>query len=188
MQKAHERILIELIKRFKQYRDLGEKTLIQLTEPDINLQPNPSTNSIAIIIQHLHGNMKSRFTEFLTTDGEKKWRKRDVEFESNRLTYTEVMNKWNEGWDILFHTLNQLNISDLDKQVYIRKEPLTVTDALFRQLAHYAYHVGQIVQIGKSIKGEEFLSLSIPIGQSQIYNNSTGIKDPANQHFPKNEL
>lgn len=178
-------ILPELSKRFNQYRVLGEQTLQQLNEQELHYQPNDNANSISIIIQHMHGNMMSRFTDFLTTDGEKDWRNRDEEFKKNNLSSTDILNKWNEGWNLLMDTINSLTTEDLTKYVTIRKEPLTVTDALFRQLAHYSYHVGQIIQIAKSLKNEGWQSLSIPVGQSQQYNQSDKIKDPANLYPPK---
>lgn len=181
-------ILLEIHKRFLQYKSLGDKTFEQLEESDFHFRPNASTNSIAIIIQHMHGNMISRFTDFLTTDGEKEWRNRDTEFQEQKLGKTAIIELWEEGWITLLNTLASLQTQDLEKKVLIRQESLSVTDALFRQLAHYAYHVGQIVHIGKTIKADQFQSLSIPIGQSQVYNQSEGVKDPANLNLPKKEL
>lgn len=182
---AETRILQELNKRFLQYKDLGDKTLAQIEDSFFHYQPNEHTNSIAIIIQHLHGNMKSRFTDFLTTDGEKEWRNRDTEFTCQQYSPQQLKKLWEEGWQILINTLESLPPQSLSQEVFIRKEPLTVTDALFRQLAHYSYHVGQIIQVAKSLKNTQWQSLSIPIGQSNDYNQSDGIKDPANKHLPK---
>lgn len=162
------------IKRFKNYKDLGDKTFEQLAEKDFFVQPNEASNSIAIIIQHLYGNMMSRWTNFLTEDGEKEWRKRDEEFEVIHCSKQDLLSFWNTGWDCLFKTLQNLTEEDLSKTIYIRTEPLTVVDAIIRQMAHYPYHVGQIVYIGRWIKDEQWTSLSIPKGKgsSRHYNNS----------------
>ncbi len=175
----------ELLKRFRQYQALGEQCILQLDEADLHYQPNTATNSIAVIVQHVHGNMMSRFTDFLTSDGEKPWRKRDEEFLPNTNEKNKILAQWHEGWQLLLQTLEGLRAEDFLKNVSIRNEPLSVTDALFRQLAHYAYHTGQIIHIAKSLRGEQWRSLSIPPGQSEQYNQSEGIKDPANQFKPK---
>jgi len=165
-----EGLLKDMIKRFKNYKELGDKTFAQLNDEDMVYQPNEQSNSIAMIVQHLHGNMLSRFTNFLTEDGEKPSRNRDKEFEEVLLTKAEVINIWNEGWACVFNTLESLQPDDLMKTIYIRTEPLVVYDALLRQLAHYPNHVGQIQYIGKMRKGAAWQSLSIPKGQSQHYN------------------
>jgi len=165
-----EGLLKDMIKRFKTYEELGDKTFAQLNDDDMVYQPNEQCNSIAMIVQHLHGNMLSRFTNFLTEDGEKPWRKRDNEFNIVSLTKAEVLNLWNEGWNCLFNALEALQPGDLTGTIYIRSEPLLVYDALLRQLAHYPNHVGQIQYIGKMRKGAAWQSLSIPKGQSEQYN------------------
>jgi len=165
-----EGLLKDMIKRFKNYKELGDKTFAQLNDEDMVYQPNEQSNSIAMIVQHLHGNMLSRFTNFLTEDGEKPSRNRDKEFKEVLLTKAEVINIWNEGWACVFNTLESLQPDDLMKTIYIRTEPLVVYDALLRQLAHYPNHVGQIQYIGKMRKGAAWQSLSIPKGQSQHYN------------------
>lgn len=172
--------LNSVIKRFRNYRALGEKTFAQLNDPDFFWQYNSQSNSIAFIVQHLSGNMISRWTNFLTEDGEKKWRKRDKEFENQIKTKEEMEERWNTGWDCLFNALNSLTEDDLGKTVYIRKEPLTVTDAINRQLAHYSYHVGQIVFIGKMLKNDRWKSLSIPKGGSEIFNEQMKRKNSGN--------
>lgn len=154
--------LESVIKRFKEYKTLGEKTFAQLSEEDFLFQPNAVSNSIAIIIQHLHGNMLSRWTNFLTEDGEKESRQRDEEFEIQDLSREKLIQKWEEGWKVLLATLESLTTEDLLKQVTIRQQPLIVVDAINRQLAHYSTHVGQVVYIGKWIRGMEWTSLSIP--------------------------
>jgi hypothetical protein len=171
------------IKRLRYYKLLGEKTFEQLpNDDDFHATPNTASNSIAVIIQHVSGNMLSRWTNFLTEDGEKSWRSRDEEFEIQpRQSKQELMDKWEKGWACFLDALNKLSEDDLLKTVYIRQEPLLVIDAINRQLAHYPYHVGQILYIAKMIKGAGWRSLSIEKGQSEAYNKSDGIKDPANK-------
>ena len=162
--------LESVIKRFKEYKALGDKTFEQLNDADMLFQPNEASNSIAVIIQHLHGNMLSRWTGFLTEDGEKEWRNRDEEFEAHNFSKQQLLEKWNEGWNVFLHALESLKEEDLLKTITIRTQPLTVVDAINRQMAHYSYHVGQIVYIGKWIKSNEWTSLSIPKGSSQQFN------------------
>ncbi|MBL7730208.1 MAG: DUF1572 family protein [Chitinophagaceae bacterium] len=169
-------------KRLKYYKDLGDKTLEQLNDWDIHYQPNDEANSIAIIVQHLAGNMLSRWTNFLTEDGEKEWRNRDDEFEIHQYTKQQLLELWEKGWACFLDTLGSLKKKDLKKTVTIRQESLTVIDAINRQLAHYPYHIGQIVHIGKTIKGKNWKNLSIPKGESQAYNNNSEPKDPANKY------
>lgn len=169
-------------KRLKYYKDLGDKTLEQLNEWDMHYQPNDEANSIAIIVQHLAGNMLSRWTNFLTEDGEKEWRNRDDEFEIHQYTKQQVTELWEKGWACFFDALASLKKKDLKKTITIRQESLTVIDAINRQLAHYPYHIGQIVHIGKTIKGKNWKNLSIPKGESQAYNNNSEPKDPANKY------
>lgn len=163
--------LDSVIKRFLVYKALGDKTMEQLDEENLFWQYNDASNSIAIIVQHLWGNMLSRWTNFLTEDGEKEWRERDAEFEKVINTKEELIIKWDEGWDCLFATLKSLTADDLNKTIYIRKEPLNVIDAINRQLAHYSYHVGQMVYIGKMQLNDRWISLSIPKGNSKEFND-----------------
>ncbi len=169
------------IKRLKYYKSLGDKTLEQLGEWDMHYQPNEESNSVAIIVQHLAGNMLSRWTNFLTEDGEKEWRQRDAEFETGKQSKQEVLDQWEKGWDCFLTTLASLKKKDLKKVVTIRQEELTVIDAINRQLAHYPYHIGQIVYIAKILKNKGWKTLSIAKGQSAAYNSSAEIKDPANK-------
>ena len=162
--------LESVIKRFKEYKTLGDKTFEQLNDADMLFQPNEASNSIAVIIQHLHGNMLSRWTGFLTEDGEKEWRNRDKEFEAHNFSKQQLLDQWNEGWKVFLHALESLKEEDLLKTITIRTQPLTVVDAINRQMGHYGYHVGQIVYIGKWIKSNEWTSLSIPKGSSQQFN------------------
>ena len=158
------------IKKVLYYKELGDKTLMILIDADLHFTPNEESNSIAIIIQHLYGNMLSRWTNFLTEDGEKEWRKRDAEFEVMNCSKQDLLSFWKEGWKCLLDTLKSLQPTDLDKTIYIRTEPLKVFDAILRQLAHYPYHVGQIVYLGRMIKGDNWKNLSIPKGDSQLFN------------------
>ncbi len=165
-----EGFLKDAIKRFRSYKELGDKTFSQLEDKHFFYQPSSESNNIAIIIQHLYGNMLSRFTNFLTEDGEKPWRNRDGEFESVNISKEDLLTFWNTGWNCVFNALNDLQPEDLIKTVYIRTEPMTAYDAILRQLAHYPYHVGQIVYLGKMIKDKEWKTLSIPKGQSKQFN------------------
>lgn len=157
------------IRRLRYYKDLGDKTLEQLNDWDFHYQPNEESNSIAIIIRHMEGNMLSRWTNFLTEDGEKDWRQRDDEFEIHEASKKELVEHWEKGWSCVFDALECLKKKDLKKMITIRQEPLSVIDAINRQLAHYPYHVGQIIHIAKTIKGKKWRNLSIPKGHSQVY-------------------
>ena len=170
-------------KQFEYYKMLGDKTFSQLTDDNLYWQYNEDSNSIAIIVKHLWGNMLSRWTDFLITDGEKDWRNRDAEFENDIANRQELLEKWNAGWNCLFKTINSLSIDDLEKTIYIRNQRHTVTEAINRQLAHYPYHVGQIVFIGKMLAGNSWTSLSIPKGNSQQYNADKFSKPKQKGHF-----
>jgi hypothetical protein len=161
--------LILSLDRFEQLRSMGTKTLEQLNDEQIHWLPDTESNSIAIIVQHLYGNMLSRFTDFLTSDGEKANRNRDGEFIEQRLSLVELQKRWDEGWDCVFSAIRLLTDADLDREVFIRGESHTVMEAILRQISHYAYHVGQIVYIGKHIKGIEWKTLSIPRGKSEQF-------------------
>lgn len=163
-------ILESAKKQFEYYKLLGEKTFAQLTDEQLFIQVNSESNSIATIVKHLWGNMRSRWTDFLTTDGEKKWRKRDEEFENDSSTRQEMLEKWNAGWACLFNALNSITDADLAKVIYIRNQRHTILEAINRQLAHYPYHVGQIIFIGKMLSDKNWVSLSIPKGGSKEYN------------------
>jgi len=156
-----ELYLASVIERFQEHKILAEKTFAQLNNEEMHVHQNEASNSIAIIIKHLHGNMLSRWTNFLTEDGEKNWRKRDDEFENSTLSKEQLIQLWDEGWRVLFDTLNLLTPENLSHTITIRSQPLNVIDAINRQLAHYCYHVGQIVFIGKWLKqmiGKHYLS------------------------------
>ncbi len=162
--------LISVVKRLSYYKELGDKTFAVLDTKDFHFSPNEESNSIAIIIQHMAGNMLSRWTDFLTTDGEKEWRHRDTEFEIKENTKEQLIEIWEKGWACCLNAINNLAEDDLLKTIYIRNEGLTVTDAINRQLAHYPYHVGQIIYVAKIIKNTSWQSLSIPKNQSGDFN------------------
>jgi hypothetical protein len=170
-------------KQFEYYKMLGEKTFEQLTDEQLLVQINEESNSIATIVKHLWGNMTSRWTDFMTTDGEKEWRQREDEFSNDVNNRIELLAKWNEGWACLFHALNALTESDLSKVIYIRNQGHTVTEAINRQLSHYPYHIGQIVFIGKLFCDNKWNSLSIPRGNSKEYNAEKFSKPKQKQHF-----
>jgi len=157
-------------RQFTTYKQLAEKAMAQIDEQGLNWQANEDSNSIVNIVKHLRGNMLSRWTDFLTTDGEKPWRQRDGEFEPEVLTREAMMKIWKDGWQCLFDTLNRLTENDLEKTVYIRNEGHSVLEAINRQIAHYAYHVGQIVYVSKLRSKEDWNSLSIPRNKSNEYN------------------
>ena len=167
--KTGQTFLEESVKSFRGLRSNSEKAIGQLNDAEMHWAFNEESNSIAIIMKHLAGNMISRWTDFLTTDGEKENRNRDGEFEDDFKTREQIMDYWNLGWRIFLATLNDLKEEDLLKTVYIRKEPHTVIRALQRQLAHYAYHCGQIVYLAKQIKGKDFKTLSIARGESSKF-------------------
>ncbi len=148
--------------QFEYYKQLAEKTFSRLTEDQLFWKYNEESNSIATIVKHMNGNMLSRWTDLFTTDGEKDWRMRDEEFENDIFTRAELLSKWEDGWNCLYKVLDNLTIDDLDRVIFIRQQPLTVTAAINRQLAHYPYHVGQIVFIGKMLCDTNWESLSIP--------------------------
>lgn len=173
-----------IFKQFQYYKQLGEKTFSQLSEQDLYWQYNENSNSIAIIVNHLSGNMLSRWTDFLTTDGEKEWRNRDEEFEAQIQSKDELLEKWQRGWNCMFDALKRIKKEeDLEQVIYIRNEGHTVIEAINRQLAHYPYHVGQIVFIGKLLKDAEWNSLSIPKNKSSDYNQNKFSSDRKKQHF-----
>ncbi|MCL1689260.1 hypothetical protein CMU59_06915 [Elizabethkingia anophelis] len=175
-------------KQFSYYKALAEKTFAQLTEEQIFWQYNEESNSIAIIAKHLAGNMLSRWTDIFNTDGEKEWRNRDAEFENDFQSKVELIEFWNKGWNIFQTTLESLKDEDLEKVIYIRNQGHTVLEAINRQLAHYPYHVGQIVFIGKMICNQNWESLSIPRNTSADYNQNMFNKPKHRAHFTDETL
>lgn len=156
---------------FERYKTLGDNTFAQLSEEDIQWTLNETDNSIGLIVKHVVGNMRSRWTNFLTEDGEKVWRNRENEFSGSYTNKAEMLTHWNSGWELLFTALNQVNEANFDIIIKVRNEEHTIPDAMNRQLAHYAHHVGQLVLIGKMRKGANWISLSIPKGDSQLFND-----------------
>jgi hypothetical protein len=171
------------IKQFEYYKLLGEKAMEQLPEEKLFWQFNNESNSIATIVKHLWGNMLSRWTDFLTSDGEKDWRKRDAEFENDIQSREDLLSKWNEGWQCMLDSLKQLEESDLQKIVYIRNQGHTVLEAINRQLAHYPYHIGQIVYIAKMVADSNWKSLTIAKGNTQSFNAEKFSKPKSRGHF-----
>ncbi|MDZ4794371.1 MAG: DUF1572 family protein [Bacteroidota bacterium] len=182
MSSLAKEFLTTATRRLKYYKELGDKTFEQLNDWDFHYQPNEESNSIAIIIQHMAGNMLSRWTNFLDEDGEKEWRKRDDEFSIHAYNKQQLLELWEKGWTCFFDALGSLKKKELKLTILIRKEPLSVIDAINRQLAHYPYHVGQIIHIAKTIKGKNWKNLSIAKRESTAYNDSTAIKDPAKKY------
>ncbi|MEN0046824.1 MAG: DUF1572 family protein [Bacteroidota bacterium] len=188
MESKTQNYLTSITKQFQYYKMLGDRTFEQLTESELFWRPNEESNSIALIIKHLHGNMLSRWTNFLTEDGEKEWRNRDDEFEDDLGTKENILIKWEEGWNCLFTALESINEDNFEQLVYIRNMGHTITEAINRQLAHYSYHVGQITFLGKLLKGEKWQSLSIPKGKSKTYNADKFAKDRHREHFTEEFL
>lgn len=170
-------------KLFQYYRGLGDKALAQIGDDHIHWQPGAESNSVAIIVRHMSGNMLSRFTDFLGSDGEKPWRNRDAEFENSYADKTELLEAWNAGWECFFNAVNPLKESDLGTIVYIRNEGHTVLEALNRQLAHYSYHTGQLVYLCRLLAGDQWQSLSIPKGGSQSFNADKFAQDKSTGFF-----
>ena len=170
------------IKQFEYYKMLGDKTFAQIPDDKLFWQFNGDSNSIATVVKHLAGNMLSRWTDFLTSDGEKEWRNRDAEFDNDITSKKDMLDKWEQGWKVFLDTLNSLKEEDLEKIVYIRNQGHTVLEAINRQLAHYPYHIGQIVFIGKMAAGQ-WNSLSIPRGNSQAYNADKFAQEKKPGHF-----
>lgn len=182
-------IYLESVKKqMLYYKTIAEKAMEQLEEEQLFFSANEDTNSIAVIIKHMAGNMLSRWTDFLTTDGEKEWRNRDGEFEIGSETKEELMHLWKKGWDCFFDAINSLQPEQLSQIIYIRNEGQTVMDAINRQLAHYPYHIGQIVFYAKMLKKSEWESLSIPKNKSNDYNADKFSKEKSVRHFTDDEL
>ena len=157
-------------KRFLYYKNLGDKTFEQLTDEQIFWQYNEESNSIATIVKHVSGNMISRWTNFLTEDGEKPWRNRDSEFSNSLKNKTDVIELWENGWRVFLDALSEINEQNLESTIYIRGEAHSVLDAVNRQLAHYPYHIGQMVYIAKMLKNNDWKTLSIARNTSEDFN------------------
>jgi hypothetical protein len=179
----YQNYLNSIISQFQYYKILAEKTFAQLKDEQLFWQYNEESNSIAIIVKHMAGNMISRWTNFLTTDGEKEWRNRESEFENDIKTREKLLAFWEKGWTCLFDALASIREEDFEKEIFIRNQGHTLVEAINRQLAHYPYHVGQIVFIGKMICDNNWQSLSIPKGKSKIYNKEKFAKAKHMEHF-----
>lgn len=191
---ASEAFLISAQKQFMYYKTLGDKAMAQLEPGQLFYSVNEDTNSIAVMVKHLHGNMLSRWTDFLTTDGEKEWRNRDHEFEETdeladaQARKTALLALWEAGWACLFQALDSLVADQLTHIIYIRNEGHTVLEAINRQLAHYPYHVGQIVFYAKMLKKDAWTSLSIPKNKSKDYNDDKFSREKSIRNFTDDEL
>ncbi|WLR44337.1 DUF1572 family protein [Bacillus carboniphilus] len=167
---AGNHYLTSIEKEFKAIKRKADLAIDQLSIEELYWRPHEHTNSISTIMKHLSGNMHSRWTNFLHSDGEKRDRQRDLEFEEFVMTREEMLDYWEKGWSCLFSTISSLTEHDLLKEVTIRNEPHTVIQALLRQSTHYSSHVGQILSIGKQLKAEGWKNLSIPKGESESFN------------------
>lgn len=168
--------LDDLKSEFSRYRAIAEKAMEQVSESCLNFVPGKDANSIAMIVRHLNGNFLSRFTDFLTSDGEKPWRDREAEFVERKYSRADIDELWKKGWSVVEAALNSLQESDLDKTIEIRQQPHTVHEALARLSAHTAYHVGQIVTLARMEAGDKWNSMSIPRGQSAQYNKNPNLE------------
>jgi predicted secreted protein len=170
-------------RQFEYYKRLGEQAMEQIPDEKLSSQFSEESNSIVVIVRHLCGNMLSRWTDLMSADGEKEWRDRDAEFENDFQAREQLLARWNEGWNCLFSALGTLTEDDLQTIVYIRNQGHTVMEAINRQLAHYPYHIGQMVYIAKMIAGEGWKSLSIPRGNSRSFNADKFAKPKSRRHY-----
>jgi len=180
--------LDEARRQMRGYKRLGEGAMSQLKDEEFFVALDAESNSIAILVKHMAGNMRSRFTDFLTSDGEKADRKRDQEFElTSATTRADVMAWWDQGWALVFSAIESLKPEDVMKTVYIRQEPHTVLQAINRQIAHYAHHTGQIVFLAKHLRSSEWKSLSIPRGKSEDFNRQAPAERKAGPSGPRSD-
>ena len=173
-------VITSAIKSFRANKGWADKAIAQLPDDQLHVTLDDNTNSVAIIMKHVAGNLKSRWTDFLTTDGEKPWRNRDDEFVDTFTSRQDVLKHWEEGWACLFDTLESLQPDDLSKTVTIRGEPHTVPLAIHRSLAHCAYHVGQIMMLARILAGDHWETITIPRGSSKEFNRSVWKKEAEN--------
>ncbi|BDS11373.1 DUF1572 domain-containing protein [Aureispira anguillae] len=164
-----EEYLNNIRTQFKSYKAVADKTISQLSEQDLYWKYNEESNDIACIIVHMSENMLSRWTNFFESDGEKSWRNRDNEFLAQQLSYAELIEKWEEGWNCLFAALDSMNESNFNTPIIIRNKKVKLIQSITRQIAHYPYHIGQITYIGKMILNDKWDSPSIPRGKSNEY-------------------
>ena len=162
---------------FRYYKGLAERAMAQLTDEQLQLAPDAESNSVAIIVKHMTGNMQSRWPDFLTTDGEKPGRDRDAEFENPPATREALLDSWEAGWKCLFDALEPLSDADLSRSVTIRGEAHSVMQCINRQVAHYAYHCGQIVFLAKQLRSSDWQNLSVPRGRSAEFNRRVAAQE-----------
>jgi hypothetical protein len=170
-------IITSIEAEYQRYKALADAATAQLSDEELSAPASGDGNSVAVVAWHIAGNLTSRFTDFLTTDGEKSWRRRDEEFAPRTPTRQELSDHWENGWGILFSSLSELNDEHLEQSIVIRGTELRVHEALHRSLAHVSYHVGQIVYAAKGLRGQDWEYLSVPPGGSGAYNRS-----PTNEH------
>ena len=170
-------------RQFEYYKMLGDRTFAQIDEKDFFWQYNEESNSIAVTIKHIWGNMMSRWTDFLTADGEKEWRHRETEFADDIKDAKTLLEKWEEGWNCLFKALDSVNEENFDTPIMIRNQEHTMIEAINRQMCHYSYHIGQIVYLGRMLAGKNWESLSIPKGKSEEFNKMRFSQPPSRKHF-----
>ncbi len=164
------RYLDEVFRGLRGHKQLADGAMAQLSDEQFFALPSPDSNSVAILVKHVAGNLRSRFTDFLTSDGEKPDRNRDLEFEVGEVARDQILRAWERHWQLAFDTIHSLQPDDLERTVTIRGQPHSVLQALNRAAGHLAYHTGQIVFLAKHWKGAEWESLSIPKGQSEQVN------------------
>jgi hypothetical protein len=173
---ASRQVIASIEGEYRRYRSLGEGVIDQLSKEELVVHGSAESLSIATLVWHVSGNLESRFTDFLMSDGEKPWRHRDTEFEDRQADHGQIVEKWDRGWGVLFQALESLTDDDLVRAVTIRGVSLTVCEALHRSLAHASYHVGQMAYIGKMLRGEEWKYLSSPPGGSVAYNAAPALE------------
>lgn len=174
-------VIDSILDEYKRYKALAEAAIGQIGDADLTRLGPAGGNSVEILVRHLAGNFKSRFTDFRTSDGEKPWRHRDDEFETASLNRADLMARWEGAWTIVLDEISKLTDADLAKTVTVRQQPLRIDEALHRSLAHTAYHVGQIVYLAKEMRGDAWRTLSIPKGKSEEYNR-TATRETAAAH------
>ncbi len=183
MENFGENYLENIRTLFRYYKLLGDGALTQLSAENIHTCLNPESNSMAIIVKHVSGNMLSRWTDFLASDGEKEWRNREGEFEDTIKDKADLLAVWEKGWACLFNAIDPLQNADLQKIAYIRNEGHSVVEAINRQLGHYSYHIGQMVFLAKYFAGDNWQSLSIAKGDSQKFNAEKFSQDKQRKNF-----
>ena len=170
MKSIIENYHLDALQSFRNYKKLAERAIEQISDEDFATTIDAESNSVALIVKHVAGNLRSRWTDFLTSDGEKDFRNRDAEFEMTGDTRESLMKFWEEGWKTLFENIEPLTVEDFSKTVTIRGESHTLAEAINRQLTHYAYHIGQIVFLAKHLKSSEWKTLSVPRNKSGQFN------------------